>query len=254
MALRTSLTGSRFLRTAGSVSHGIGTGDFTVSAWAKIGAADEESGYRGIFSCGATYAPGFTLRNLELWVLFNSGGFAETGTGYSVSQDAWHHIVFVRSGSDLLAYADGTLRQTISTALATKNFADGTFQIGSYSNAGGAYFDGYIEDVAVWSSALTGPQISAMYTNKYTAGWYSPNIGYWRLNGTSGTVTNSDDGVMDLAGSNNMNVVVGQECSWSSESPVLVPVMSEWRVNTPNTFPFSNGDSLILNQKGYVTE
>lgn len=252
MSLRTNLTGSRFMRTAGSVSHNIGTGDFTISAWAKIGAADEDSGYRAIFSC-ATQAPGFALRNLELWVLFNSGGFAESGFGYSVSQDAWHHIVFVRSGGSLLGYADGTLRQTISTSLATKNFANGAFQVGSMTNAGANYFDGYLEDIAVWSTALTGPQISDMYANKYTAGWYSPNIAYWRLNGVSGTVTDSDDGVQDRVAANNLTVVTGQECSWSSESPNLTPTVSEWKVSSSG-LSFSNSKSLLINQKGYIVE
>ncbi len=86
--------------------------------------------------------------------------------------NAWHHIAWVNTGSQSLVYVDGVLVRTLavsgsnvghhSPAAQIGRMWDGT--TGSYPR-GVSYFNGKISDVRYYNSALSGSQVSQLYTS-----------------------------------------------------------------------------------------
>jgi len=136
------------------------------------------------------------------WRLFNGNGgtrvFNLTGGPYTVGQ--WHHLVAVYDSTvpSATLYQNGVVVASSSTP--TEIYApktNGDLAIGSYSNPAlndGGYenaFTGSIDEVAIYGSALSGPQVLAHYQNGTNAARGTPYetliasaspLGYWRMN------------------------------------------------------------------------
>lgn len=92
--------------------------------------------------------------------LFSSNG--------SYSDNTWTHVVGQRNGNSFDVYANGSLVSSGTTAGSHGSMYAGTaeVQIGAQEFVGArAFFDGKIDDVRVYSTALTAAQIGAIYTN-----------------------------------------------------------------------------------------
>lgn len=81
--------------------------------------------------------------------------------------NTWRHYVFTRSGTTVTLYRDGVSRATASSSL--------TFTFKGLGRSGGitgtnktGYWPGYIDEVAVYTSALSGARVTAHY-NAITA-------------------------------------------------------------------------------------
>lgn len=83
--------------------------------------------------------------------------------GVSVSGDAWQHVVLVREGQELSIYKDGTLA-TSATATGIGDTTANTepITIGQRGDDD-IFFDGSIDEVAVFSRALTAAEVSELY-------------------------------------------------------------------------------------------
>jgi hypothetical protein len=144
-------------------------GDLTVAAWirtsntsrqevvlCKYDAAGSEAGYL----LKTTPAGGVVLRvgarNLV-------AGNRETIFSAAVNDGQWHHIAFVfETGQIVKFYVDGALLS--SQPLLTTAVQNGAaFQVGSMSgNYFGLPFTGYLDEVRIYQSALSGAQIAAL--------------------------------------------------------------------------------------------
>lgn len=111
-------------------------------------------------------------------------GWGTWSTAVSISNDAWHHLVWQRVGTTLYAYVDGT-RYTLTTgwsSSAPMGYNSATNNIGGNVNlANHSYFKGYIDDLrltpyAVYSGTSITPPITAL-PNNVTA----PETFYLRL-------------------------------------------------------------------------
>ncbi len=83
--------------------------------------------------------------------------------GWGPTRDTWHHAVLVYDGSGTArAYADGTLQTTANGVTPHEpSLASGPVAYGSHT--GNRYFDGVIDDVRIYDTALTADQVSALY-------------------------------------------------------------------------------------------
>jgi hypothetical protein len=155
-----SLNGSSgFLSKATAVT-GLPTGNssYTISAWFKPTA----TGDRGIIGWG-NYGAARQVCALRLlgtnqfrhyWWAADLDGTASTN--YSDGQ--WHHVVAVYNGTTRAIWYDGALIVQDSPGLNASS--SGNFAIGRTNNA--EYFQGTLDDVAVWNNALTNAQIQAL--------------------------------------------------------------------------------------------
>ena len=105
-----------------------------------------------------------------------SGGVVEslvsTGSAYnyfygsSISLDTWSHLAVSHNESDgrNVIYVDGQLAGTLTKALGYASAVDET-QIGSFYNTQTLRINGLVDDVRVYSRALTASEILALYNS-----------------------------------------------------------------------------------------
>ena len=79
-------------------------------------------------------------------------------TGTTLVAGTTYHVVATFSGTSLKIYVDGALRGTTARTTAIPDNASGV-NVG----VGGSYFDGTIDEVAVYSYELTGQQVTEHY-------------------------------------------------------------------------------------------
>ena len=131
-----------------------GSNDRTVEAWVNTKVTDKE-----IVTWGGT-------NTSEKWVVRVNGGGqlrAEVGGGYifgttNIADSAWHHIAVVFSGNNIMQaqlYVDGQLETNggIQGVAVNTNINSRNVEVGRGPN--GTYFQGGIDNVRIWSSALS---------------------------------------------------------------------------------------------------
>jgi hypothetical protein len=179
-----------------------GENDWTISAWMKVN--EFGFGVRGnIFSNGGDNGGGvrYVLAYIENGgqaIVLTTDDNADkrqaqaSAADYFVDDEEWHHIVGQREETELRVFIDGEL--------AGENFdvpdgydLSGTDQLPAYIGLGadagsGAFekfFQGWIDDVAVWNEALTEAQILTVMGGDFSE-WINvgPSVpGDFNLNG-----------------------------------------------------------------------
>ena len=187
------------------------TGNMTISAWFKTSSG---SNNRIIDKDGGGGQPRsyilLLVSNKLRWVRFNSAG-----TGYTIdtvdtyNDNAWHHVVVTNKTSGTIdIYVDGT---ALTLGTGTGNYTNVTssgnsgitmnnaavgINMGYFAATTSQYFDGLIDEVAIWDDVLTSSEVTAIYNNgaptdlTTDAGNYasSANLqGHWRMEEGSGT-------------------------------------------------------------------
>ncbi len=152
------------------------TGDFTISAWVKHSGAAESSGsgdgWRIISQQSNSGGLHFLLRIIDTsggtnglaQFSFNTGsGIHTISSTTNVKDGNWHLITGMRQGSDILIYVDDTLENTVSgVETGTYNISAPAY-ISSYKGGSQEYFSGYIDDIKIYSRALSAADITALY-------------------------------------------------------------------------------------------
>lgn len=143
--------------------------DFTVSAWVLI--TDSQTDYAGILSKCTPFAPerGYQLVmrhgtsfGMQIGSMVTSGSaYFDLVANQPMSFGQWHHVAMVvsRGTRTVRLYVDGTLRaQTVQDHLAFSIEEDEPLVIGR-ERQGKISFRGGIDDVKIFSGALTDIQI-----------------------------------------------------------------------------------------------
>jgi hypothetical protein len=153
-----------------------GTGDFTISAWVKTTSPAGET----VFGNGGDNSGGIRLRLYvdgstgELLLDDNNDKY-DPGADIPVTDGQWHHLVGLRRGTNLRLYVDGVedpgvTSHSESTIPANYDLS-GTSQHPAYigcvtNNESGQrskFFGGLIDDVALWSRALSVEEIGSLW-------------------------------------------------------------------------------------------
>ena len=90
----------------------------------------------------------------------------------TLSNNTWYHVVFVYDGTKQYIYINGSLDNSVAwthDALYTSTSAS----IGCLGNKLGQYFNGYIDDMALFSRALSSTEISNLYLGNFPG--FSPS-------------------------------------------------------------------------------
>lgn len=153
----------------------------------------------------ATYDLEFGRTNNKFdWV---QGGNARGPSTGSISDDNWHHIVVVRSGSsgnwDIDFYIDGSFDSTGNMPQDPASHTE-TCAIGRAGSDGGAfYLNGTVDEVTIWDVALSPAEAISLH-NPRTRGTSrqkqpSNRKGHWSTanDGPDGTSANGTDNIID---------------------------------------------------------
>ena len=128
-------------------------GDFTVEFFVRFASIGANS--RGLASDRPPTSEGYTTSNWYIEKNTNNGlfagisGFGDIITSNSlVTTNTWYHIAFVRSGTTVSLYLDGTSRGTPLTC--GTSVGDGDISFGAIV---GLYLDGHMDEIRVSNSA-----------------------------------------------------------------------------------------------------
>jgi len=130
---------------------------FTASAWAYLTGSGS---WNTIVGEGCQ---GFDLTISSQQVRFgrNCGGGSPFYNGPTISLNRWYHTVIAYDGSSIKLYVDGKLYNGGSVTYDRANVA--SMNIGSYSSTGAEFFNGFIDEVSIYSQALLSSQIKQLY-------------------------------------------------------------------------------------------
>jgi len=145
------------------------TNDFTIAAWVQL-APGTDGHYGGIAGRltrknGDADYWGFALVRhssnvFRLWVADGNAGAinASATSDMAYTDTAWHHVVGIRKGKSNTLYVDGVQQKATSTSefIPSKEY----FHIGKqYSHLDDRYFVGLIDDVRLYSRALSAAEV-----------------------------------------------------------------------------------------------
>jgi prepilin-type N-terminal cleavage/methylation domain-containing protein len=173
------------------------TAPLTLALWVKVNA--NASDWVRLAGKGSS-----TFRNYGLWLatngtilfqLYSAGGNGDAQTTVTVNDGNWHHVVGAYDGSTMKVYIDKTERASTSYSQ-TPYISTDPFTMG-YAGFH-AYLNGYVDEVALFSRALSESDITAMYddTSRSCTGiCYSDPVAEYRMENYPWT--GADDEVAD---------------------------------------------------------
>ena len=161
---------------------------FTISGWAKPTDASDFQVIMAKYDDSVKAEKVFRIilsGSKALFILKKTDGndLATSTTTTDFQDGVWTHFAFTNDGSSLKGYINGSLEDTDSTTGGDINTDDGDFLIGAQLNSGAVanFFEGNIDEVAIFSSALTGAQISQLAQSQPQILGMTGLQSYWRM-------------------------------------------------------------------------
>ena len=146
-----------YLETADNESFDFGTGDFSISFWFNVNDIDwnwavsraNSANSADLYRAGTNNSGKIIFRDI-------AGGTDIVGST-TVSINTWYHFQAVRNSGTLKLYLNGSEDASGSSG---GNFnSDKGFRVGRWQSSGD-YFDGLIDEVAVWNTALSADDVA----------------------------------------------------------------------------------------------
>ena len=155
-----------------------------------------------------------------------------------IGDGQWHHVAWVFTLSNLSFYVDGQFDR----ALALTQVAAGSLPLGiGFEPTGTGFWNGTLDDLAIYPVALTASQIAAHYTARtlpYVPGTYPARViasgpsNYWRLGEASGAT--AVDQVGGANGTISGGVTLGQKGALSEPDTAMVFDGTTGKIQTPS--------------------
>jgi hypothetical protein len=140
-------------------------GSMTLSAWFRIGGFDK--GWQALVAKGEGDRWRVHRRGGE-GGLAHAGGIGEGPAGADISQGEWHHLVAITDGDAAefatRLYIDGEI---YSEKAGTPSLGENgkRVMIGGNPDTGNRTWNGDIDDVALWSRALSGAEVASLFAD-----------------------------------------------------------------------------------------
>ena len=181
-----------------------GLGSYIGSAWIKTSISTGNTYIFGYYEGGATDRVEFRVQDGKVRILINDdGNVIYRDSLASVGDDLWHHVAFVwdTTADTLNIYVDGSASN--GTLIGTPSNIGTVDPAGDLSigrrNDNTGYFNGFIDNVAIYNRALTSTEIQQAYNKSTPAcmGWEDHDHDYddppEPLDFNSLTVSNPDN-------------------------------------------------------------
>ena len=166
----------------------VGIGPFTVECWVKtLVLANPDTFVLDNHNGGAARGFDFNVYSDRIIWKVGDGTAVQQAVHFSVvyADGNWHHLVgvFTRGAADhILLYYDGGVKQdVIASSVGGNSTPTLNLKVGSFSGDGGTstrHFNGFIDEVAIYPTALTPQQIAAHYQAR--TAWpdtpYAPSV------------------------------------------------------------------------------
>jgi hypothetical protein len=175
----------------------------TLEAWVKADSYGANSWDNVIISKDGwgTGNQGYTLRTGAGGVLsfnFSSAGvWKEVLSTATMTIGNWYHVAGTYDGLNMRIYINGVEQNSLAfSGSITNGTYDLTIGKMSYLTGGTRYFDGQIDEVKIWSSALTQTQIRDYMCQKVTNSHpqYANLRGYWNMDQTGSILDQTANG------------------------------------------------------------
>ena len=140
-----------------------GTAAFSVSCWIN---ADVVGG-RVISKEGTD---GWRLFLYGTGVIFdrhNAGGTDSASNSATIGTGTWYHLVGTYDGSNLVAYVNGVAGSSTASSRSLGGNSN-SLAFGRQANGAASFFNGRMDEVAIWSRALSADEVLQLY--QYSAG------------------------------------------------------------------------------------
>lgn len=143
-----------YLQAAYNSAFDLGSSDFTIEAFVKT--ADSSSNYPSIigrWQGSGTACWDFRPRSTDVGNFFcfvystNGSNAVQVNSNTVITDDAWHHLVAVRSGNDFALFVDGVRKATANfSGVTIFNSTSAPLYVG-YDPFGSTYYTGYTSNV-----------------------------------------------------------------------------------------------------------
>lgn len=143
------------------------SGDFTIAYWVNFDATGLSEGVLAKGNLNDGGAAGYSLykpTNDFMRLILRDGTNQDLieGSTTNISSGTWYHFVATRSGSDVTLYLNGSSDGTGTSSLDPSNTDDLTM----FNDIDGSFsFDGQLDEVGIWTRALTAQEVSDLYNN-----------------------------------------------------------------------------------------
>ncbi|MHB9023062.1 MAG: LamG domain-containing protein [Armatimonadota bacterium] len=198
----------------------------TYIAWYKVDTGCNASAYVLEHQFGGAVPGAFALHTPRRMKASCYGGSATAATVTASPTDlptgVWMMAAFTITDSTLTLYKDGAL---IGSAAISGGFPKraGPLYVGGRGTVGDFYFKGWIDEVAVYKRALSGPDIQAIY-NGYQAG--TPIATPYDGSVAAGAVIPNK--VLYRKGESGTATVVVRNCTATSQNPTVTLASRRW--------------------------
>lgn len=223
------------MRFDGSAAYLLGgalnTAHVTWAAWVKARSLAVRMPFVGFQDSSGSNEKELWLLTSGLFMWYAYDGSVKTTTGSTIAQtDRWYHVVGTANGSDIHLYVNGFFESSTACGNTFTSYADANLRIagnneGPFGNATPRYWNGDVEEVALWTEALTYGQIRALY------GGQSPTtlnpeslVGYWPLKSGGGAQPDLWTNHTNVVGTNTMVRQAGT--TWPSDGPTPMQTLA----------------------------
>jgi len=93
---------------------------------------------------------------------WRQGITAKAETSLPLGQDAWHHVVLIRTSGDHAVYYDGVSQSLDTNTNDTSSLANSSLIIGEHNTV---FWEGKLDQVVIWDDALSSAAITALYNS-----------------------------------------------------------------------------------------
>lgn len=145
------------------ITHGIGTGNFTL--FALVRSSDVTQTYKAFASTNAGGDPGFYVHASKINMFWMSDRIFNT----AIANNTWYFVIIERSGTTISCYINGVTDATTFTI--STSLADGIWYLGNESAGTAATLNGDIVEAGLYPSALSSGQRAQL--NTYASATYA---------------------------------------------------------------------------------
>ena len=177
---------------------------------------------------------GYTLRTGANGSLsFNISGagvWQEVTTGPVMNTGKWYHVAGTYDGTTMRVYVNG---EQLNTTPFSGTISNGTYDLTigriAFTSGGTRYFDGMIDEVRIWNSALPQSSLRDFMCKKVTGTHpqYANLAGYWKFDAIGSITDSSPNGLNGTSvGATQVNsgAPIGNESVYSYGSPALLTI------------------------------